>query len=141
MTYACSFCGEEFDWAAYREHREEAHKVPSLLAALSAKELFDLADIRSGHPDDEGKKFLRSEMIGEFERRGKAVFDEMGWNTKPEAIYKNRYTGGEKPIEEEGFTLFLAEAWRPKELWTNERQFKEYKKAQEQKVLMDYEDI
>jgi len=54
--------------------------------------------IRMGHPDECGEPYSRHEVIQEFGRRGKEIFEALGWPTEDDAIYKNRYTGSEQTL-------------------------------------------
>ena len=68
------------------------------IKAESPQRMFEL--IRMCHPDEKGEPYYRGEVLDEFVRRGKEIFEALGWQTEDEAIYKNRYTGHEQTLKE-----------------------------------------
>lgn len=56
--------------------------------------------IRMSHPEDEGEKWDRWQVMDELERRGMNVFEEIGWSGDLGHIYKNRYTACEMRLIE-----------------------------------------
>ena len=108
-------------------------------ANLSALDLLRL--IRLGHPDEKGEPYTRYEIMEEIEKRGEGILKELKWQSDMKSIYKNRYTGDEETlydvISDEGYFTehklndelpFVMENWAPKEFWTSEELFDEYKK-------------
>ncbi|WP_027395057.1 Eco57I restriction-modification methylase domain-containing protein [Aquimarina latercula] len=61
------------------------------LSELSAKELFEL--VQMAHPNDYGFSVTRSAMLREWERRGKELFEEIGFPTDPNYLYVNLNRG------------------------------------------------
>ncbi|WP_271769113.1 Eco57I restriction-modification methylase domain-containing protein [Aquimarina algiphila] len=61
------------------------------LSGLSAKELFEL--VQMAHPNDYGFLVTRSAMLREWERRGKEMFEELGFPTDPNYLFVNLNRG------------------------------------------------
>jgi hypothetical protein len=98
--------------------------------------------IRLCHPCEKGEPYKRWEVIDEIRKRGVILLSQLGWPDKDDSIYKNRYTGHEETLKEMYSkcaqelwrTLihdlpFVMEHWSPKEIWTDEDVFNEYKRS------------
>ena len=66
---------------------------------LTAKQILEMTQCRSGHPNEEGYPYTRGNMLSECRRRGKALLEELGWPSDPQAVYWNRYTNGPETLE------------------------------------------
>jgi len=88
----------------------------------SPERMFKL--IRLCHPNEHGEPYGRGDIIEEFKRRGMDILLALDWPTEPEAVYKNRYTGGEetlaemKGIRHSQFDPKDFEAWLQNESWS-----------------------
>lgn len=98
----------------------------------TAKRILEL--IRMCHPNEKGEKYTRWDVMDEIKRRGFNLLVDLGWSADFEHIYKNRYVGSEEKLKiilqgkENVEKLFsVLEHYTPKELWTDEDCFPEYK--------------
>jgi len=99
--------------------------------------MFEL--IRMCHPDEHGEPYYRGEVLEEFRRRGKEIFEALGWPTGDDSIYKNRYTGGEDTLKnvcfDPGNNFRKAQMnfwsamgdWWPVDLWVADSLLGDYK--------------
>ena len=69
------------------------------ITKLTAKQILEIMQCPSGHPDQDGYLFTRWQMLAECRRRGKALLEELGWPSDPQAVYWNRHTDGPETLE------------------------------------------
>lgn len=68
------------------------------LDKLSADEMFKLLRLPSGHPDNHGYPYTRSELLRECEHRGKQLLQDLGWPASPTAVYWNLHSGNKTTL-------------------------------------------
>lgn len=95
----CEFCGHLV---------KENDTCPCVIAKLRGESAERIrALISLGHPNEEGEPYGRFDVMDECQRRGKQLFLDLGWPINPEAIYKNKYTGGEYTLKYELYHLCM----------------------------------
>jgi hypothetical protein len=149
-TWQCPYC-----LSIYASHcKEEALECEK--TCLPDKEKYEKIRLESaerirylislGHPQEKGEVYNRWVTMDECNRRGKALFIDLGWPVEPDSVYKNKYTGGEATLREEIYSLVMEqykdktfdemfnihtwavlEHWYPKEKWVPDELLKDYK--------------
>ena len=121
-----------------KEYPELSKYTDKNLNTASAADLWNLIQMRK--PSDWGFKISRNAIVKEFERRGNAIFEELGFSTDGNAMYLNRYGGTPERLSDifkraNTFSA-VAEDWLPvldykKEIATVENQMEAYRKRLE----------